>query len=221
MLLFLIKKQWKVIQGFSAAALVVSAISVFVTGPRGTIKYVCFLWEINQNLTDRAHQVRFAVYPRAMTSLRGLLYTLFSGRLSDAVLTIISLSLSLLILVWFYRYLSKRISTVGDIDPEFSMGIVFVLLIGFHVHLHDWSLLMLSILLASNHLAALSAPRGLQLWTLRFTLVLLLMTPVYVALIGLEFMSLLFIPLLVFAGLIGSVMAVKRGSELSPVGAES
>lgn len=53
------------------------------------------------------------------------------------------------------------------------------------------------------------------------TILLLLMTPVYVALIGLEFTSILFIPPLAFARLIESAMAVKRGSEHSPAGAES
>jgi len=220
MLLFLIKRQWKVIQGFSAAALVVGTISVFITGWQGSIRYLYFLWEINQNLTDTAHQVRFALYPRAMTSLRGLLFTLSAGHLSDAVITIISLLGSLLILLWLYVYLRKRISTAADIDMEFSMGIVVVLLVGFHVHLHDWSLLMLPILLVSNRLAALNPPLGLELWTLRFTTLLLLMTPVYVVLIGLEFSSILFIPLLLFGGLIESAKPLSGGSQLSPVGAE-
>jgi hypothetical protein len=221
MLLFLIKKQWRVIQGFSAAALLVSIISVFVTGWQGTIKYVYLLWEMNQNLTDKAHQVRFALYPTAMANLRGLLYTLFAGHLTDTIITIISLLFSLLVLLWFYVYLRNRISSLADIDLEFSMGIVIILLVGFHVHLYDWSLLMLPILLLSNRFAGLSPPRGLELWTLRFTILLLLMTPVYVTLIGLEFTSMLFLPLLVFARLIASAMAVKRGSELFPAGAES
>ena len=79
---------------------------------------------------------------------------------------------------------------------------------------------MLPILLVSNRLAALNPPRGLELWTLRFTTLLLLMTPVYVVLIGLEFSSILFIPLLLFGGLIESAKPPSGGSQLSPVGAE-
>ena len=221
MLLFVVRKQWKVIRGFSISAVLVTAASLFVTGWQGTIKYVYLLWEINQNLTDKAHQVRFALYPSAMANLRGLLYTLFTGYLTDTIITIISLLFSLLVLLWFYVFLRKRISSVADIDLEFSLGIVVMLLVGFHVHLYDWTLLMLPILLLSNRFAGLSPPRGLELWTLRFTVLLLLMTPVYVALIGLELTSLLFIPLLVFARLIASAMTLKRGSEPSPVCAES
>jgi len=202
MLLFVVRKQWKVIRGFTVTAILVTAASLFITGWQGAIKYVYLLLEINQNLTDKAHQVRFALYPRAMANLRGLLYTLFAGHLSDTIIAMISLSFSLLVLLWFYAYLRKRISMVADIDLEFSLGIVVMLLVGFHVHLYDWSLLMLPILLLSNHFAELSPPRGLELWTLSFTILLLLMTPVYMALIGLEFTSLLFIPLLVFARLI-------------------
>jgi hypothetical protein len=215
-LLFLIKRQWRVIQGFSAAALLVSVVSVLMTGWQGSIKYFSFLLEINQNLTDPEHQVRFALYPRAMTNLRGLLFTLFAGPLSDVVITIISSACSVLILLWFYVFLRKKMSESDDIDLEFSMGIVVVLLVGFHVHLHDWSLLMLPILLVSNRLAALNPPLGLERWTLRFTVLLLLMTPVYMALIGLEFVSLLYIPLLVFAGLISAMR-----SRQSPVAVES
>jgi hypothetical protein len=212
MLFFLIKKQWKVIQGFSATGVLLVAISIVITGWQGAIRYVHFMLEINQSLTDPSHQVRFAVYPSSMTSLRGLLYTLFAAYLGDAVITIISLSFSLLVLVWFYSYLKKRNPTVADIDQEFSMGIVITLLVGFHVHFHDWSLLMLPILIVSDRLAQLHPPRGLALWALRFIALLLLMTPVYVALIGLALMSLLFIPLVVFAQLIKSAMPVRASS---------
>ena len=221
MLLFVVRKQWKVIRGFFVTGVLVVGASVLVTGWQGSIKYVSLLFEINQNLTNQAHQVRFALYPRAMANLRGLLYTLFAGHLTDIAIAIISLLFSLLVLLWFYVYLTKRGSAEADINLEFSLGIVVMLLVGFHVHLYDWSLLMLPILLLSNRLAGYSPPRGLALWTLRFTVLLLLMTPVYVTLIGLELTSMLFIPLLVFAGLIVSAMPVKRGSELSPVRAES
>jgi len=215
-LLFLIKRQWRVIKGFSAAAVLVSCISVLITGWQGLIKYFSFLWEINQNLTDPEHQVRFALYPRAMTNLRGMLFTLFAGHVSDVVITIISSVCSVLILLWLYVFLKKKMSAGGDIDLEFSMTIVVVLLVGFHVHLHDWSLLMLPILLVSNLLAALNPPLGLERWTIRFTVLLLLMTPVYLALIGLEFVSLVYLPLLVFARLISAMRA-----QQSPVGVEA
>jgi hypothetical protein len=202
MLLFVIKKEWRVIQGFSIAAVFVSIMSVWVTGWQGMIKYVDLLWEINQNLTDRAHQVRFALYPRTMANLRGLIYTLFSGQISDTVITIISASFSLIVLIWLFVYLSKEEEAGVDIDLEFSLGIVAMLLVGIHLHLYDWSLLMLPILLLFNHYAGESSQRGRVLWTLRFTMLLLLMTPIYMMLITLELTSILVVPLLVFAYLI-------------------
>ena len=218
MLLFVVRKQWRVIRGFLVTGVLAVAASLFVTGWQGAIRYVSLLLEINKNLTDRAHQVRFALYPTAMANLRGLLYTLFAGRVSDTIIAIISLLFSLLVLLWFFFYLKKSVAEALDLD--FSIGIVVMLLIGFHVHLYDWSLLMLPILFLSNHFARLPLPRGRELWALRFTVLLLLMTPVYVALIVLELTSLLFIPLLVFAGLINTAI-VKRGSELSLACAES
>ncbi len=217
MLLFVMKKRWKIIQGFFAGGVLVAAVSLLVTGWQGAIKYISFLWEINQNLTDRAHQVRYALYPTAMVNLRGLLYSLFSGHITDTVITILSLSFSLMVLIWFFVKLRQRPGAAADedIDLEFSLGIVVMLLAGFHLHLYDWSLLMLPILLVSNHFAALSPKPGLPLWTLRFIVLLLLMTPVYVGLIGLELTSILVIPLVVFAQLVGSAMRIKKGPDLA------
>ena len=198
----MIKKQWKVIQGFSIAAVLVSTLSLLVTGWQGMAKYVNLLWEINQNLTDRAHQVRFALYPRAMANLRGLLYTLFSGQISDTVITIISASFSLIVLTCLCVYLSRKDNAATTIDLEFSLGIVAMLLVAIHLHLYDWSLLMMPILLLLNNYGAESAAGGRTLWTLRFTMLLLLMTPVYMVLITLELTSILVVPLLFFAYLI-------------------
>jgi len=52
-------------------------------------------------------------------------------------------------------------------DLEFSMGLLFMLLVGFHVHLYDWSLLMLPILLFIEPTSPDIAPRGLEHMTLR------------------------------------------------------
>jgi Glycosyltransferase family 87 len=221
MLLFVVRRQWKVLRGFAVTAIFVTGVSLFVTGWQGAIRYISLLSEINRNLTDKAHQLRFALYPTAMTNLRGLAYTLFAGQVSDTVITTISLLFSLLVLLWFFFYLKNRVSDAEDHDLDFSIGIVVMLLVGLYVHLYDWALLMLPILLLSNRLAGLSRPRGLDLWTLRFTVVLLLMTPVYVGLILLEFTSVLFIPLLVFGGLIVAATSVRLGSEPTSAGAEA
>ena len=210
MLLFVTKKQWKVIQGFSIAAVLVSIVSVFVTGRQGIVKYVNLLWEINQNLTDRAHQVRFALYPRTMANMRGLIYTLFSGQISDTIITIISALFSLMVLIWLGVYWSRKDNADADIDLDYSLGIVAMLLVGIHLHLYDWSLLMLPILLLFNHYAREAAPRGRILWTLRFTMLLLLMTPMYMLLISLELTSILVIPLLAFAYLISREISNLR-----------
>jgi Glycosyltransferase family 87 len=211
MLLFVVKKQWRVIHGFLITAVLVSIGSLAVTGWVGLVRYVQFLWEINQNLSDPTHQTRYALFPTAMANFRGVLYRLLAGEVPDIFLTLASLSFSLLILLWFVAFVRKGSQAKTDMNLEFSLAVVVMILVGFHVHMYDLSFLILPILLVSNHFGALSErPRGRPLWTLRVTALILLMTPVYVLLIGLQFVGLLTIPILIFAALIATEATAHR-----------
>lgn len=72
--LFLIRRRWRFVAGFSGLAFILSAASLAVVGRKGMLDYPVFLWRLNDGLASKAVQNLRGILPFAMPNLRGLLF---------------------------------------------------------------------------------------------------------------------------------------------------
>ena len=202
---FVVRRRWKVLGGFFAALGALGLISVMLTGWEGPKQYLDLLWLMNQGARNATTpDDPFLIHANAMPNLRGFLSAQFGGVVPEIVLTAVLGILSLFLLGWSIRrgMGERRVEETG-LDLPFALHATVVVLVSYHLHLHDASLLLLPIMLVGNYLARGEVPgviargRGLAGMTLA-----LFLSPLYMVLLLLERRHLLALPILVLALLI-------------------
>jgi hypothetical protein len=196
---FLIRRRWKALLGFTSVATVMALISVLVTGVRGAMEYAALLREENSDLASKAAQRMWSIYPSAMPNLRGAMFVLFSDRISEGTMKASVLGLSLLLVLWAStRWKWPAAGTPKGLAVLFSLQLSVMLISSYHLLVHDLSILGLPILLMLNELMGPRAfSAGVRI-TLIATAALFYLTPLYIYLNRVSWLSLFFWPLLLF-----------------------
>lgn len=141
-LLLLLKKKGKVLYGFLPVAGALALGSLAMVGIRAITAYPEYVlyWEKVMSGSDRV--------PAGMPNLRGLAYIFLpEGAYVAPLLVVVSLGL-----LWFA---AKTMVTGGSVrlfDLSFSLAAVVTVLVSFHVVSYDLSILVLPVLLLTNHL---------------------------------------------------------------------
>jgi Glycosyltransferase family 87 len=201
---FVFKRKLHVLLGFALTSLLLAVISVATTGWSTAAYYPKYLLSID-------YLARGVNRPQDMPNLRGLLSVLLPT-VSRGTTVVLLVLLSILLLVFIVR--NWFFSSSGRGDPMalgFALNLVATVLVSYHCHVFDLSLLLLPLSLAvgfvlSDELVAHSV-RRLLIWMICF----LMFSPLYLVLtFSLSTPSLLGVLLLGFACSLGMTISELR-----------
>ena len=144
-LILLLKKQFRVLGGFSVMAGCLAAISVWIAGWDGLMAYPAYLLRLNHV------PAAAAIFPGMMPSLRGLVEGWMDPMHSSHVLDLFTAMLALAVLVWAARQWDTASSRHSRIYlAGVSATLLGAFLAGYHAFSYDLSLLCPVVLLASE-----------------------------------------------------------------------
>jgi hypothetical protein len=191
--IFLLRRRWKVLAGFSAASLAALAASLALVGWSGLVAYWRLLLEVGRTAGSEATGVEAATMP----SLRGAVATLLGGVVPRSFHFPLILAGTLGLLVWAaWRF--KAVARPRDpaFDLEFSFATIAALLASYHIFIHELTPLIVVAFLMLGYEGA-RRRQGL-LGNRRGTALLLLFSLVFVVggLSGFRDFSVLFVVLL-------------------------
>jgi hypothetical protein len=195
--------KWKFIRGFVPGAVLVLLVSVWVVGVHGMADYARILISQGTQGSASALAQQWQVHLGLMPTLRGLLWIVLPGGVPGSVRSLLLIFGTLAGLLWAAKGL-RGVKDGAGFDIAFATAVAAVALVSFHSLPHDFSLMILPLLVAGGVFASVDdrAERGnAYTWvTLGF---LLFFTPLYFVLIFAEKVGLLVLPSVVFLWLIG------------------
>ena len=199
-LVFLLRRRWKLLLGFLGVAAGLVLLSISITGWEGSMKYPYFILKLNQGLDSESLQQARNIYPGTMPNLRGTLHALLADRIPAIVTTLATFGLSFVLLLWAAsKWTRAQDRPENSIGLAFSLSVVTALLTGFHLHVHDMSLLLVPILLTVEHwLTASTGPRPARSGLVKLIMIFFV-SPFYLALLYFEQLHLLAWLMLAFA----------------------
>ncbi len=211
-LIFLLRKQWRFLAGFTLSAAFLGTLSLIAVGWRGILSYGRFLTTIAADPHNIAYGA--AVY---MASLQGFLNVVLGNHLSGTVVGALAAVASLGLIgltAWQWRRTADAGGLPQATELMFAAAIPVSLAAGSHVCPHDLSVLAISLFLVAAHFPAPQHP------VLRFflgTALVLFWTPVFLlALLVAQGLYLVF-PLLMLL----AFGAVKLASDLKNAAADA
>jgi alpha-1,2-mannosyltransferase len=212
-LIFLVRRKWRFLLGFVVSSFVLTLLSIAAVGWRGAADYVQFLFTIGRNPQNISYGSGVD-----MPTIHGFVYALVGQRIGYIGLNIVVAFLSISLLAWVaWRWDSEQ--ERSSFDLMFAAAVAASLLSGSHMFTHDFSPLILPMLLAagcfskSTTLTRIPSP----LIAVRTALVLLWMFPVYFVCVNWHCLYLMGPVLFLFTW--GAVQT-KRFSELTEVAAK-
>jgi hypothetical protein len=205
-LICVLRRKWRLMGGFAAAALLLGALSTIAVGPAGVVSYVKFLIDTVRHPANPAY---IGIVPSDMPTLQGFFTFLMTGTITpkwiNAAVALASVFL-ILFTAWWWRREDQR---EGDasLGLVFAVALVITLLTGFHLLAHDLSPMLLAVLLAIGS-SQWSEPSGWRL-VLNASIVPLYLPPVFWLLFHWSRVCLLF-PILVAFVLAAFCLARKQ-----------
>ena len=208
-LLLILWRRKRVALGFAAVAVVLAAVSLFLIGWHGVLRYPGFVLQIARSpeLGD--------VPPALMPNLRGLIEG-WPWQAPAILLTALVATASAALLLFSAQ--KGKAAPRAQFDVQFSLAMVVTALVSWHTNAHDLSVLILPLALLANHCYwSLKTSERPNFAPLLPTLPLLI-SPLWIALwLGISRLNLMAIPILWWGWKI--VREVSRyahsGSELS------
>jgi Glycosyltransferase family 87 len=206
--------KWKLIRGFVPGAVLVLLVSASVVGIHGMEEYARILISQGTQGSASALAQQWQVHLGLMPTLRGLLWITLPGWVPGNVRNFLLVLGTLAGMLWAARGL-RGIKDGAAFDMAFATAVAAVALVSFHSLPHDFSLMILPLLLAGGTFASEvdRAKRGSP-YTAVTVGFLLFFTPLYFVLIFVEKVGLLVFPSVVFLWMIGNW---KRSGLPAPV----
>lgn len=150
--IFLLRRRWKLLAGFSVMGLTALVVSLLTVGSRGLLQYAKVLVEAGE---ARGSVIVSRGDLAAMPSLRGAFATLLGGIIPRGVLFPVVLACTLLLLgwaAWTFKNISKPESRAFDV--EFSLAVIVAVIASYHLFLYMMTPLILAAYLMLGHEAA-------------------------------------------------------------------
>jgi alpha-1,2-mannosyltransferase len=190
-LIFLLRRQWKFVKGFSCSASVLALLSLAAVGGKGISTYIHLLLKVGNDPGNVSYGAGVD-----MPTLHGFLYALLGHWVTSGI-SILTAILSFL----FIFLVAKNSAWTREADDSFDLmfaGAVAVsLMTGFHMFTHDFSPLMLALVLVLAHFPRAEYSRRRLI--IAVPLVVFWMPPIYFALVNWHCMYLMFPMLVIFA----------------------
>jgi hypothetical protein len=177
----LLAGKWKLVRGFVPGAALALALSAWVVGLHGMADYGRVLFAQGTQQSAVMLERKWAVNPGLMATWRGFLWVCLPTWIPTVLRTFLLFSGTFLGLGWAARKMWKAKSPAA-FDVAFAIAVGTTLLVSFHSLPHDFSLMILPVLIGEPMLAASAlVPKkgGYLLVVLGF---LLFLTPLYIAL---------------------------------------
>ena len=193
-LIFLLRRKWKFLAGFLLSATLLGVLSLIAVGWQGMLGYVDLILKISRKPANVSYGSAVD-----MPTLHGFMYAVLGNTLSLGALTLVVAVISvfmILLTAWSWVRAERR-NPDSAFDLMFSAALTVSLTTGLHMFTHDFSPLMLAMLLAARHFPGQGRP-ALRL-VLATALVLLWIPPIYFALVAWHGLYLMSPILLVFA----------------------
>ena len=170
--------KWKFVRGFVPGAVVVVGLSAWIVGLHGMTEYARVLISQGTGGATGALAKQWQVDPGLMPTLRGLLWIGSPSWVPAGIRNFLLISGTLGGLLWA----GKRMRTAADtatFDLAFAIAVAMITLVSFHSFLHDFSLMILPLLIAGDAVVSARASDKGAYWivTLGF---LFFLTPLYV-----------------------------------------
>lgn len=192
--IFLLRRKWTFVKGFSATASFLGVLSVIAVGWRGIRDYLHLLAAV------ASHPANVSYGQAAdMATLHGFVHATLGAALSSSAVLLIVVGISTFLVGWT-AWQWNRIDLLGDCRSSglmFGCAILVSLITGLHMFSHDLSPIMLTLLLTLNGMKE-SSERRLNVILLA-CMTLFWIPPVYFVLLARHRMYLLFLALLAFA----------------------
>lgn len=201
-LIFLFRKQWRVLLGSVATSLFFALLSFLTVGWSGIATYIRFVLTIASNPQNQSYGSAVD-----MPTIHGLVYAVLGRAMNHAGLNVIVALLSLGLLGWVaWRW---RTADSKSTDLMFAASVAASLVSGSHMFTHDFSPLLLAMFLAAANVSGTSVtPQGSRYrFATLLVLAILWAFPVYFLLVASHRMYLLCPVLLLF------IYCVSRISE--------
>jgi hypothetical protein len=143
--IFLIRRRWRFLAGFAACALVLAFVSIAAVGWKGAMDYVQFLLAIGNN----PQNISFGSGVD-MPTIHGFVFAILGRNISGTALNTIVAVLSIALLAWVAMQWKRR-REMESFDLMFSAAVAASLLSGSHMFTHDFSPLILPMLVVAGH----------------------------------------------------------------------
>jgi hypothetical protein len=201
-LIFLLRRQWKFVKGFSCSASVLALLSLAAVGGKGISSYIHLLLEIGNDPANVSYGAGVD-----MPTLQGFLYALLGHWVTSGI-TLLSAILSFLFILLVARSSAWTREADDSFDLMFAGAVAVSLMTGFHMFTHDFSPLILALVLVLAHFPRAEYTK-LRLM-IAVPLVVFWMPPIYFALVNWHCMYLMFPMLMIFA-----MSAILRAGSLT------
>ena len=214
-LIFLFRRQWRVLLGLVASALFFALLSFLTVGWTGIATYIRFVLTIASNPQNESYGSAVD-----MPTIHGLVYAMLGRAMNHVGLNVIVVLLSLGLLGWVAR--RWRAAVGRSTDLMFATSVAASLVSGSHMFTHDFSPLVVAMFLAAANVSGASVtPRGSRYrFVIWIVLAILWAFPVYFLLVASHRMYLLCPVLLFFIYCVVQLAAeLERhpGSDTVPV----
>jgi hypothetical protein len=196
--------KWKFVRGFGPGAVLVLLVSASLVGVHGMADYARILLSQGTQGSASALAQQWQIHLGLMPTLRGLLWIILPASVPGNIRNFLLLSGILAGLLWAVSAL-RGVKDGVAFDMAFATAVAAVALVSFHSLPHDFSLMILPLLIGGGVFASADdrAERG-NPYTWVTVGFLLFFTPLYFVLIFAEKVGLLVLPSVVFLWLIGS-----------------
>jgi Glycosyltransferase family 87 len=205
--IFLLRKKWRVTQGFAVTALSLAALSLAVVGWSGISSYAHLLAAVTSDPDNLSYGAAVD-----MATIQGFVHGAFGRILTPHLSLLCVAAISGLLLFWTARNWNRveRSRNEGSNDLMFATALVVSLVTGFHMFTHDLSPMLLAMFLAAAYV------RQSREFVIRMTLVVCLflfwLAPVFFLLLAQHCMFLL-APVLVAFAMVTGILATRLRGE--------
>ena len=206
-LVMLLAGEWRFLRGFIPGVTFVVALSVWIVGFHGMADYTRIL--ISQGMQGSASTLvkQWHVQPSLMTTLRGLLWISLPSSAPSFIQTFLLFAGTSFGLLWAANGI-RSAKDEATLDLAFALAVVVVALVSFHSFLHDFSLVILPVLIMGNLVPRWTRLTQRGACAIVTVVFLLFLTPLYLVLLVSAKLGLLIVPTIA-----GLWMAGRWGSE--------
>ena len=207
-LILLLHKRLKALVGFVLVGCVLVLVSIAIVGWNGALSYPWFVWHVEDVMGHGA------IVPADMPNLRGLLHIFLAASSSKLVIQLVVAALSAALLIFASaKWKVARDGTAFDLG--FSLVVVSTILVSYHANTYDLALLLLPVMLLTNHLAEADLKDARSQITLLGPILLLFVSPLQMLLLQYGKLSLLTPILLLWVwGLASEISRLGRPSQI-------